>query len=207
MASLSGSLGPDTNVTVTVPITPIGTTDWIVWIDNAPTVDQKLGGGGAISGYTAIPPGSPGNLTGAERTISWTNGTPTLSGSSSNDIFISGAGLGSGFSFTAPAGTATSTLTIYGRSYSGATQIVATLSDSSAPPVTLTTADPGAFAHNQIIATFTFAAASAGQTLSIVMTTLAATNGASPILQAAALSVAAAAVTDTSLYFGAGTTS
>ena len=202
MASLSGSLGSDTNVTVTVPITPIGTADWIVWIDNAPTVDQKLGGGSQISGYTAIPPGSPGNLTGAERTMSWTNGTPTLSGSSANDIFIAGAGLGSGFSFTAPASTAVSTLTIWGRSYSGATQIVATLSDASAPPVTLTTADPGAFAHNQIIATFVYSAASAGQTLSIVMTTLATTNGGSPILQAAALSVVTVELP--SLFFGSG---
>src|SRR6516162_1094088 len=106
MASLSGSVtttNPDFNIDTTDGQgNAITTTDWVHWTNTGGTSQRKSGGGSLISNYTAFN-GLENQFTGYARTISWTNGTPTASGSDQTGIYLAATGAGSGFTFTFPA--------------------------------------------------------------------------------------------------------
>lgn len=154
MAQLSGST--DNFQSSIADINAVHTTDWLKFA--AAGVMTKNGGGSTIGSTVAgfDTTGDPN-----ARTIGWTNGTPTASGSDNNAHFDGATDV-----FTLPASTTVRKAVLYlGTSdFSAGVQqftITVTLSDGSAGPYVFTTT--GANAAWNI--TLTYAAASAGQTL------------------------------------------
>ncbi|HEV3027570.1 MAG TPA: hypothetical protein VG457_08365, partial [Planctomycetota bacterium] len=162
--SLSGSsAGADPNG---YDLTALGTSDWTHWGRGGTfgNFDDKASGGGQISDVAQVGAGSNvGGWADPSRTVTWSDGTPTPSGTDDGYIWSNGS-LGSGYSFTVPAGTAPQTLLVfYGASTATAT-IQAHLSDGSAPDYTNSNTGPGAW-----LETLTFQAASDGQVLTVTL--------------------------------------
>jgi hypothetical protein len=153
-------------------LTALGTLDWFLFPASTTAVKK--------SGATYLSIGKVG--TGFNDTtynngsqLTWSGGTPTASGSSTGGIFTYNGGtqipLGAGYSVTAPADANVRTLRLFVNTYSGAMKVSATLSDgSSAAKIDNTTlagaqniGDPGYIV-------ITYAAASAGQTLTVTLT-------------------------------------
>lgn len=162
--------------TVHADLTSLGTTDWAVWGEGSSTslapTNRKLGGSG-ISNLSVI--GSSGDLRGMgqfgaynESLFSWTNGHPTASATNVTSGIqhnIAAGSQGAGFSFTVSAGLGEQELILYMTNHLGAAQVSVSLSDGSA---TALTQHLTAFGSNvPYIDTIDFAAASAGQTLTI----------------------------------------
>jgi hypothetical protein len=125
---------------------------------------HKATGGGQISDVAQVGAGGNyGTWQDPSRTVTWTDGTPTLSGT--DDAYIwSNAALGTGFSFTVPADTTPRTLSIfYGASNATAT-VSAHLSDGSASDYSNSNMGPGAW-----LETLTYQAASDGQVLTVTV--------------------------------------
>ncbi len=177
MAQLSGTTDSDAS---TVAIDTVGLTDWIRFVGNANTdIVRKSGGGSLISTYTLVNGATDGHYnTTSARTVSWSGGTPTASGSDNGRGGAEPNGTtNAGISITVPADTAVATLDLFfelGASSSFFNYIgtlTATLSDGSASPYTVDFADTsgGGLGGNDIITNvhLTFQAASAGQTLTV----------------------------------------
>jgi hypothetical protein len=104
-------------------------------------------------------------------TLSWSGGTPTASGSSTGGIYVSnGASLNyidSGYQLTAPADTNVRTLRVFCGRFSSRLRITAVLSDESVATqaIEFGTYVAGSGGNNDV--QITFAAASAGQTLTV----------------------------------------
>lgn len=163
MAQLTGS---STSLTTTVNLTATGLTDWIKWESTASQI-RKSGGGSLISNYSLIA-GTTGNNYGNDpRVLSWTDGIPTASGSSTAGVYSTPATTGRGFTFTVPASTTLQTLVFYGGLYSGQGQLTCTLSDSSAGPLTLTSLLTSSNTAGDFNGTVQFQAGSASQTLTL----------------------------------------
>ena len=147
-------------------------------------LNRKAGVTAQLSTYTLVGSGGAQSYGNDLRPISWTDGTPlTSSTSNTNGLFI--AGVGQGFSFTAPADTTTRTLIVHVGGWESGGTLTAQLSDGSAAPYTDVTANVnGQYDRNY---TLTYAAASAGQTLTVSWVMSAGTNG-NVTLNAAALS-------------------
>ncbi len=151
-------------------MTSEGSTDWVHWgirYGGPGVTDRKGGVAAQISNYTLIGSLPIGTLNNDTRTLTWTDGTNTTSGSDNTALYVdsnSGHG-GNGFSFTVPADTTTRSLTVHaGGQDSGAT-LTATLSDHSAANFQdAVTAQSGRYDRNY---TITYRANSAGQTLTI----------------------------------------
>ena len=167
-------------------LTAAGTADWAVWGTGSSTSlapDQHKAGGNQISALTDIP-----GSTGAPRrglgqfgpgsdppsphpfVFSWTDGTPTASATQvrsglQHNGQATGGTNGAGFSFTVPADTTTRTLRIWVALNRATGQLNATLSDGSAGPFI----DSYGLGEDFLGATYTltYAAASAGQTLTV----------------------------------------
>jgi len=140
MASLSGSVtttNPDFNIDTTDGQgNAITTTDWVHWTNTGGTSQRKSGGGSLISNYTAFN-GLENQFTGYARTISWTNGTPTASGSDQTGIYLAATGAGSGFTFTFPADSLVlRTAYVFIGGFLSTLNFTAHLSDSSATDYT-----------------------------------------------------------------------
>jgi hypothetical protein len=164
----------------TVNLTAAGTLDWAKW----PNYIHKLLGGGQVSTYALVGAGSVASYANDPRSVTWSDGTPTASGSDKAGISI--AGIGNGFTITVPADTTARTVKVYvGGSASGG-KLVAHLSDASAPDYT----DAAFFGTGQYDAvyTLTYQAASAGQQLLVSWTQ--ASGSGSVTLQGAALAPA-----------------
>ncbi len=194
MATLTGS--NDTSSS-NVNITTIGTVDWIHWTDIkgiAGSTQRKSGGGSLISDYSDVVP-SDDFWNGAydASTMSWSDGTPTASGSDTGVVY-SVAGGAAGFTFTIPAGTSVQHADFYFGCVGSGVVFTATLSDASAGPYTATTAAGGDFNVH-----LDFSAGSAGQTLTITWV-----SGNVPYLRGIALSSSAPPATTDALFFGAG---
>jgi hypothetical protein len=183
--SLSGTrvqIAPP-NAETPVDLSAFGTEDWAVWGVGPSTSlapDQRKAGGTAISALTDIPaPSAP--LRGLGQfgppsethpfTFSWTNGAPTASvtgvrtGIQHDGQPVAGAN-GAGFAFTVPASTTTRTLKIWVALNRAAGQLTAGLSDGSSPAfVDDVNIGVGDFIGQ--VYTITYAAASAGQTLTV----------------------------------------
>lgn len=162
MAQLSGVTD---NVSSTIAdLNAIHSTDWVKYATGGTIV--KSGGGATI---TDTPTGGPFDLAGnGKRTIGWTNGSPTGSGSDDNYRYVS---LGDTETFTLPVGTGVTTAVVYLATDDfsvGVAQfsLTATLSDGSAGPYNFSSTG----ANNVWNITLTAQAASAGQTLTIAVT-------------------------------------
>jgi len=172
--SLAGLVVP---VTSPVNLTTVGTSDWAHWAG----YDHKATGGSQISNFTMVG-GQPASLYGNDpRTLTWTDGTPTASGSNAQGVFV--VGTGNGFQITAPADLTSRTLLVYVGGWNSTGQLTATLSDGSAP----TYVSPALTASGQYDGAYqlTYSAASAGRTLTIEWKQIAGTGNVT--LQGAAL--------------------
>ena len=97
------------------------------------------------------------------RTLSWSDGTPTGTGSNRQGVYTWGGG--NGFQVTAPADLTVRTLTVYVGGAGSSAQLTATLSDGSAPAyVSPVLSGPGQYDGTYQV---TYNAASAGQTLTV----------------------------------------
>jgi len=148
-----------------------GQSDWAYWNG---TFIHKSTGGTQITNVTQIGGGTYGTFNDASRSITWSSGTPTSSGTSTNYIWCNGTA-NSGWTFTAPASTTSRKLHIVCGGATGATmKITAHLSDSSAADYTDTQTSASLFTKEY---TLTYQAASASQMLTI---TVIHTNSGSP---------------------------
>ncbi len=164
-----------TTSTAAVNLTTEGTLGWANWEAAVASwaVSQTMSGGLTIS---AAGTGGAGGASygGDARTISWTNGTPTGSGSSSNGRYTSG-GAPNGVTITVPASTTAYKVRLHTGVYSGIATITASLSDASAGSVadstTFDSVSASTFFPGYI--EFDYQANSAAQTLSVafVLTT------------------------------------
>jgi Flp pilus assembly protein TadG len=126
-AASGGSLtGTGASSSATVNLTTDGTTDWAHWSG----YDHKTSGGSKISNYTVVNTGTVNTYTNDPRTLTWSDGTPTVSGSNKNGIYI--AGIGNGFQITAPADLTQRTLKVYVGGWQSGGTLTAHLSDGSA---------------------------------------------------------------------------
>jgi hypothetical protein len=165
--TLSGSANSNSG---TFNLTTEGVSDWVNWgvISGGPGLaDRKRGVTAQISNYKEIgsqPVGTTGN---DPRTLTWSDGTPNVSGSNNVVVCVdSNSGhSGNGFSFTVPAGTTTRTLVVHAGGQNSGGTLTVSLSDGSAANYQDTTADQsGRWDRNY---TINYSAASAGQTLTI----------------------------------------
>ncbi|MGA7937541.1 MAG: Ig-like domain-containing protein [Kovacikia sp.] len=159
-AASGGSLtGTGASSSATVNLTTDGTTDWAHWSG----YDHKASGGSQISNYTVIGSGTVNTYTNDLRTLTWSDGTPTASGSNKNGIYI--AGTNNGFQITAPADSTQRTLKVYVGGWNSGGTLTAQLSDGSAANY-VNTANSSTGQYNAVY-TLTYKAASALQTISV----------------------------------------
>jgi hypothetical protein len=162
-----------------VNLTAIGTSDWAKW----PNYIRKASGGAQISALTQIGTATPLTYTNDQRPISWSDGTPTATGT--NDLSgIQVVGVGNGFQFTAPADTTTRTLYVYAGGWGSGGRLVAHLSDGSAADY-VDSSFSSSNGYYRPVYTLTYRAASAGQQLVVQWTQASGTGNVK--LQAAAL--------------------
>ena len=155
---LTGSVSSATNP---VDLTVEGTTDWVHWSNGS--VIRKAGVTAQISNYTVVGSGAVQYYSNDPRTVSWTAGAPTVTGSDVNGVEIGPSS--NGFSITAPAGTSTHTLVIHVGGWVSSGTLTAHLSDGSASDfVDTTPSSNGPFDRNY---TLTYTSASTNQTLRV----------------------------------------
>ena len=145
-------------------------------------MNRKSGVTPQIANYTVVGSGSVLSYSNDPRALSWTDGTPTASGSNHNGVYINS--LHNGFSFTAPADTNLRTLTVHVGGWLSGGTLTASVSDGSAAAyVDSTTPASGQYDRNYAL---TYNAASTGQTLTV--TWVATSGGGNVTLNGAALS-------------------
>ncbi len=185
MAQLSGVVDAST---ADVVISDIGTVDWIAY-DAANGFNRKSGGGAVIADVSALGSATLGEVSAlGPSTMSWVGGTPDATGSQSGCLFASPDNAGDGGRSTVPADTTVRVVTLFLYSFSTAAQLVATLSDGSAAPITLV--PTGAWSGSAFNCTITYQAGSAGQTLQLDFTSTA--GGSLPCWRGIALALGAA---------------
>ena len=192
--------GVDTNIgsLTVVDLTAEGTLDWANWgLNDVLDFNEKAVGGvpvGLIGNWTVY--GTIGygptldNVSDQPYGFSWTDGTPTATASTTghgtaNYVYV--GSLGAGFQFTVPADTTKKVLKLHYGGWGCRTRVMATLSDNSAPPfINDSVDDPvGNIAYG--VATIYFAAASAGQTLTIAVSDVVDYQGGNVAISAATL--------------------
>ncbi len=157
-AGLSGSVSVETGET-TFNLTTEGTSDWIHWDDKT---NRKIGGS-QLGTLAVVDNQQLHTYTGGSRTLSWTDGAPTLSATGNRSgLFVNGSG--NGFTITAPADTTTRTVTVHVIAFA-ATKLTLSghLSDNSGDYTDVQNS-PGSTSYDY---TLSYRAASAGQTLTI----------------------------------------
>ena len=129
-AAGSGSLsGSGNSATTTDNLTVEGTADWVHWGDNV--LNRKNGVTPQIGNYTEVGSGQVQIYNNDPRALSWTDGTPTASGSNNDGLYI--GYLQNGFSFLVPADTNARNLTVHVGGWQSGGTLTAHLSDGSAP--------------------------------------------------------------------------
>jgi hypothetical protein len=177
--------------TSTYDLTALGTSDWIVYPNATPV--RKNGGGSQIA-LAHVGSFSDSVATDSKEMSTWSDGAGTVSGST-NSLIFSGTGDGIGYALTVPADTNVRTVTAILGVYNTRMRITATLSDSSVAQQVDTSIVSDSSGGNPAAVTVRYAAASAGQTLTIVATQITPSGYANTSFQSAALSVPAAAIT------------
>jgi Ricin-type beta-trefoil lectin domain-like/Chitobiase/beta-hexosaminidase C-terminal domain len=130
--------------------------------------DTNASGAKSVSNVT-VTGGTPALYGNDPRPISWTGGTPTSSSSSNTNGLYMG-GIGNGFTFTVPASTTAQTVKVYVGGWNSGGTLTASLSDNSAAPYSdssVSYANYNVYGQYDAVYTLTYAAASAGQTLTI----------------------------------------
>jgi hypothetical protein len=178
---VTGSLvGSGVASSATVNLTTTGTADWAHWNG----YDHKSSGGGKISNYTVVGSGSVLNYNNDPRTCTWSDGTPTTSGSNINGIYITG--IGKGFQITAPADLSSRTLKVYVGGYISGGTLTASLSDGSAADYVNSSFSSGSAQYDAVY-TLTYKAASSNKLITVKWTQ--SSGSGNVTLQAAALVV------------------
>ena len=199
---LSGSMAPSTG---SQNLAQTGTSDWAHWGLTAPnSFDHKSGVTQQISNLTALGGGTVLQYGDNPVGFSWTSGTPTASTSNTTTgVYI--AGQNNGFQISAPADTTSRTLTLYVGVWMAQGRMVAHLSDGSAVDfVDSSLSNPNGTTTGAY--TFTYQAASSGQSLNITFSQISAPGNVT--LQAATLQAApSASIPDFSISSSPGTQS
>ena len=148
-------------------LTTLGSTDWAHWGRGGVygAFDHKKTGASQVSNVSVAGSGAAvGGWKDNSRTVTWSDGTPTATGTNDHGYIWSNGATNTGFTFSAPADTLSRSLTIYCGGYGAASTLTAHLSDSSAPDYTNTISGTALYTNAYTIA---YHAASAGQTLTI----------------------------------------
>ena len=174
--------GAVTSAATNVNLTAEGAVDWVHWGET--TLSRKAVAA-QLGNYTVVGAGAVSRYPNDLRTMSWSDGTPTVSSSTNrNGVYISG--LNNGFSILAPADATVRTLTIHVGGWASSGRLTAHLSDGSAVDfVNASAFTSGQYDRNY---TLTYSALSAGQTLRVSWV-MASTGGGNVTLNAAALSL------------------
>lgn len=160
---INGAFNFDTPVSLTTE----GALDWMHYGDTvgSPELVVEKSGGSGIGMYTVIgTANTPETYAGDPRTLSWTDGSPTATGSNINGIFLLGA-VGAGFQIVFPAGTVERVAYIHVGGYQNGSRLTAHLSDMAASDYV----DINGVAGDQYIVNYviTYKANSPGQTLTV----------------------------------------
>lgn len=180
-------LGSQATAPASVNLTAEGTLDWAHWgLSTATDFDQKSGGANQISNFTQISGGgTAARFDNALAAFSWSDGTPTASATgSTTGVYV--GGLDDGFEFTVAADTTTKFLKVYAGCWNAQARIEATLSDGSAAAFVDETLDDYGTGSAGVY-TIKFAANSAGQTLTIRVSSMVLHGGGNCTLMGASL--------------------
>jgi hypothetical protein len=180
-------LGSQAAAPASVNLTAEGTQDWAHWgLSTATDFDQKSGVANQISNFTQISGSDTvARFDNALAAFSWTDGTPTASATGTTTGVYTG-GLDDGFEFTVAADTTTKFLKVYAGCWNAQARFEATLSDGSAAAYVDETLDDYGSQHAAVYA-IKFAANSAGQTLTIRMSSMVLHGGGNCTILAASL--------------------
>jgi hypothetical protein len=172
LVTISGVLNGSIATTAdgsTTDLSARGTSDWAHWgLSTATSYDRKNLATALLSNFTNVG-GTPMAQLGTYGVgFSWSDGTPTGSASDSTTGVYT-YGNGAGFRISAPADTTTRTLNLYVGGQSSTANLVAHLSDGSAPDYTVSATLAAGDQNNQYerTVTLTYRAASAGQTIRV----------------------------------------
>jgi len=184
-------------------LTTEGTTDWIEWGDQAAANNDYTGDYNRkatvtpqISTFNPIGYGTESQAAGGGTVLTWSDGTPTQSGTNNGrGVYVSGNGnnppsSGSGFQFKVPADTSTRELRVYVNASKARGRLTASLSDNSGP-VYSDDSLSNQSATTAGVYTLYYRAASPGQTLTVDWETSVDYGGGGVTLQAATLQGAA----------------
>lgn len=161
-----------------------GPVDWAHWgLSSTAIFNHKAGVTQQIGNYTVIGTSNATAFHDSPVGFSWTGGTPTASATNATSG-VSISGPSKGFRITAPADTTTRTLKVYVGVWRAQGRMTAQLSDGSAPVYADTSLTFSSVTKLGVY-TFTYRAASAGQTLTLTFTQ--ASGGGNVMLEAAAL--------------------
>ena len=67
-------------------LTSVGSSDWVQWAEYV----RNASGGGQIGSLATLNGGIAGNYSGDARMLKWSNGTPTVTGSTNSGIYVAG---------------------------------------------------------------------------------------------------------------------
>jgi hypothetical protein len=160
---LAGSVtAPPRNVNLTAE----GTADWAHWGHTSSTsFNHKSHVQQQISDFTRLGDNPVDRYTNNFTSFTWTDGTPIEEVvNSTTGVFVTG--FSNGFEITLPADTARRTLNVYAGLYGAAGRFQAFLSDASAKAY-VDTSLSNFYGDSYAVYTLSYAAASAGQTLSV----------------------------------------
>ena len=175
-AANPGLFGSVTCDSSNVNLTAVGTVDWAKW----PGYVHKASGGAQISNFSVSGSGAT-QVASYTRAMTWSDGTPVISGSDQSSVVV--AGNGNEFRISVPADTTQRTLYVYVGGTDSAGRLIAHLSDGSAPDYVNALSGAGNY---DVVYMLTYKAASAGQQL--IVTWAQASDTGSVTLRAAALS-------------------
>ncbi len=199
----SNLMGSGVLSTATVNLTTEGIADWAHWSG----YDHKSSGGSKISNYTIVGTGTASTYNNDLRTCTWSDGTPTASGSNKNGIYITGTG--KGFQITAPADLTMRTLKVYAGGWVSGGTLTASLSDASSPDyVNSSFSGSGQY---DVVYTINYRAASAGKLLTVKWVQASGTGnvtfqGATLVVQSSSVPVTGVTVNPATASLQVGTT-
>lgn len=163
--SLAGSITLPPGLPRAVNLTAEGTRDWVHWgLTTNNSVNRKAGVIPQISDFTKIGTNAVEHLADNYTGFSWTDGTPAVTAAgTTTGVFMTG--LNDGFEISIPADTTTRVLKLYVGLFGAQGNFQAWLSDFSDPAYTDTTLS--SLGNGYAVYRLTYAAASAGQTLTV----------------------------------------
>jgi len=164
--------------TAAYDISAQGFYDWALWNSGGggPSTNfapsQRMSGGGSLISNMTCTVGALEGFGGSIRVASWTDGTPNASGSNTNGVYNnlnagSSSTAGADAQWTVPADETLRELHLFIDNYNSNVTLTATLSDASAGPTVNTEMIGVADDPVSGIFVITFAAGSAGQTLTV----------------------------------------